>query len=341
VLRVGRQVKNRKKMKPLPGALLTSLAVLLFLGSTEGLSCPPGLRSGPTETPVCCLSGYVTTDACGTTEVCAKAVDDRCGGPWNTGGLCARNLQCLVKCPCFAKDADPSTFPDPAESDSDSDFLPGQCIFPFKFKGKEYNACTTAESKNGKPWCAYEVDINNVVVDGKWGDCEGEGCGIDGQQSCKEFDFNYSGRCVKQSTKSAIVGSFGNPLTYNLRDGISEGKDIQKCKAKAEEEQCRCADVVNCKASGGPDPEAPAVFSLAPPDHGWCFLENIYDEREPSSYCFDDVSFSKRHGRFWSSKACDPNEKPLDKEYTFDYPDVDIFGDEPPPPPPPPSIIEE
>jgi len=308
--------------------------LFLFLGSTEGLSCPPGLRAGPTEIPVCCLSGYLTTDACGYNEVCAKAKDDSCGGPWNTGGLCARNLQCLVRCPCFAKDADPETFPDP---ESEPDRLPGQCIFPFKFKGKEYKTCTTDHSENGKPWCAYQVDPDNVVVDGKWGDCEGEGCGIDGGQSCKEFDFNYSGKCVPQSTKSAIIGSFGNPRTYNLRDGIAEGKEIRKCQAKAEEEQCRCADVVNCKSDGGPEgPAARGPDGL--PDLGWCFLENIYDQREPSSYCFDDVSFSKRHGRFWSSKACNPEEKPLDKEFTFD--DSFIFGDEPPPPPPP-TIIEE
>merc|ERR1712110_321975 len=49
------------------------------------------------------------------------------------------------------------------------------CIFPFKFKGKTYNQCTTDESENGKPRCAYRVNKQGKVRNGKWAECN-RGC---------------------------------------------------------------------------------------------------------------------------------------------------------------------
>merc|ERR1711976_692003 len=42
------------------------------------------------------------------------------------------------------------------------------CVFPFKYKGKEYNSCTKAESYNGKAWCALELDSQGNVIPRKW-----------------------------------------------------------------------------------------------------------------------------------------------------------------------------
>ena len=39
-------------------------------------------------------------------------------------------------------------------------------------------------------------------------------------------------------------------------------------------------------------------------DKVWGFLENIRDPLDPSSGCYDDVQWSDRDGRFWSSAAC-------------------------------------
>ena len=40
------------------------------------------------------------------------------------------------------------------------------------FRGKTYKSCTTDDSENKQPWCAYEVNRNGEVVRGKWADCE-------------------------------------------------------------------------------------------------------------------------------------------------------------------------
>ena len=48
------------------------------------------------------------------------------------------------------------------------------CIFPFKYKGQTYNACTTAGNKPhhyDKSWCAYKVDTNGKKK--KWDFCVG------------------------------------------------------------------------------------------------------------------------------------------------------------------------
>ena len=31
------------------------------------------------------------------------------------------------------------------------------CVFPFKYEGVEYDACTRKDSVNGAPWCAVQV----------------------------------------------------------------------------------------------------------------------------------------------------------------------------------------
>ena len=36
------------------------------------------------------------------------------------------------------------------------------CVFPFKYKGVEYNSCTYVESE--RLWCATEIDIKDGVM---------------------------------------------------------------------------------------------------------------------------------------------------------------------------------
>jgi len=43
------------------------------------------------------------------------------------------------------------------------------CVFPFKFKGVEYNACTYEKSE--RLWCATEIDDGNMLPN-RYGDCD-------------------------------------------------------------------------------------------------------------------------------------------------------------------------
>ena len=46
------------------------------------------------------------------------------------------------------------------------------CIFPFTYKGVEYDECATNAA--GRGWCATKVDGNLKYVSGNWGYCPHE-----------------------------------------------------------------------------------------------------------------------------------------------------------------------
>jgi len=260
--------------------VVVALAFTLgWLDSARGLSCFCG--ASPCETPTCCPSGVLTYDQCGCCQVCAKAERDPCGGPWNIEGVCSRNLQCLIKCECQAV--------------VNNDYL--ACVFPFKYKGRTYTECTTADSENGKAWCAVEVDSNRVAVTGRWGDCLEHQCSINGTK-CDTFNLN--GRCIPTNARIGIA----NVNTYNIKDGLkgSDGQTIARCDGRTEN-KCRC-DPKQEK-----DPKQPGqacTKSFQQDSHGWCWLENIADASNPTFNCFPDVQYSPRFGRFWSEQACRP-----------------------------------
>jgi len=94
------------------------------------------------------------------------------------------------------------------------------CIFPFIYRGKEYNKCTY-EKGDDTPWCSTKVDANGNHVSGQkqWGYC-GEQCPILGQEECRTiggsrknekciFPFIYKG---KRYTK--CLWSEGEPLPW-------------------------------------------------------------------------------------------------------------------------------
>merc|ERR1712111_30942 len=45
------------------------------------------------------------------------------------------------------------------------------CIFPFTYRGLEYNTCTTDNSETSTPWCATAVSGNVEVIINNWGNC--------------------------------------------------------------------------------------------------------------------------------------------------------------------------
>ena len=48
---------------------------------------------------------------------------------------------------------------------------------------------------------------------------------------------------------------------------------------------------------------------------GWCWIGNLQFPSETRSFCYEDVRYNVPHGRYYSYDACDPQKKPLDKEY--------------------------
>merc|ERR550514_1594109 len=45
------------------------------------------------------------------------------------------------------------------------------CLFPFKFKGRTYEGCTTDDDELGRAWCATSRDRHGQLEKGKWGYC--------------------------------------------------------------------------------------------------------------------------------------------------------------------------
>ena len=58
-----------------------------------------------------------------------------------------------------------------------SNYDPGQgCVFPFKYKGIEYNECTDVDSVNDGNryfWCATKINEDKEIAEGgrNWGEC--------------------------------------------------------------------------------------------------------------------------------------------------------------------------
>ena len=56
------------------------------------------------------------------------------------------------------------------------------CVFPFKYKGKEYTSCTYDDAVDGRPWCSIKDDTSdnhmNSLSD-QWGHCNAA-CAVDG-----------------------------------------------------------------------------------------------------------------------------------------------------------------
>ena len=46
------------------------------------------------------------------------------------------------------------------------------CVFPFNYRGREFEACTNKD--HTQYWCSTRVDTNGNYIDGQWGDCAHE-----------------------------------------------------------------------------------------------------------------------------------------------------------------------
>merc|ERR1719228_2198358 len=122
-----------------------TILVLLQLDSSEACLCSILIAAGKftcPAPPTCCESGQYAYDECGCCQKCAKAELQTCGGAQEISGRCGGGLQCLKTCMSCKTVG--------------SEGLP--CIFPFKYGGETYDACTTRDSEGGQPWCATRID---------------------------------------------------------------------------------------------------------------------------------------------------------------------------------------
>jgi len=277
--------------------LLPVLAILASIPGSFSLSCPPcGFE--PCQDPVCCDSGFLTTDACGCCAQCASSEGGSCGGPFGIEGSCGSGTRCLRSCAAC------------------NTVSGAQCIFPFSYQGKTYTKCTTDNSDNNAPWCAVQVDNTGEVVNNKWEDCESE-CQYD---FCDDgFLFNEVGRCVNGSYAPGLLRTLqrDNVAAKLDEEFSSDQKTITTCpsifRSPADQSSfCRCSNgplIRDLQGSikGGCVPPVGGTFDAPDLEAGYCFLENIQDPANPTSNCYDDASWSEADGRFWSSAACRPD----------------------------------
>jgi len=85
-----------------------------------------------------------------------------------------------------------------------------QCQFPFTYKGRTYDQCTTFNSENGEPWCQ--------TIDGRFEDCEaycpGASCYDESEGVLRDHKEAFPRDC---NTCSCFAGGIG--CTYIGCDG--------------------------------------------------------------------------------------------------------------------------
>jgi len=289
-------------MQPsLLSSLVTSylLVLLLYSGTTSACLCSLLIAAGNFKCPApptCCESGQYTYDECGCCQKCAKAELQTCGGASGISGKCGSGLQCLKTClPCKTVGSQGKP-----------------CIFPFQYAGTTYDKCTPRDSDSGQPWCATEIDEEGYVVDNAWGDCL-EGCPGTRLECDDEYFSIQEGKCIDVSVPGAIPNWLGAPIVKLLEE-TPDLFPAPVCKTKGAavrlyDNTCRCARGL-AATDYTPSGQARGNCTGLEDDKDdnldkvWCFLENIRDPSTPQSGCYDDVTWSERDGRYWSSLAC-------------------------------------
>ncbi|KAK3092312.1 hypothetical protein FSP39_001164 [Pinctada imbricata] len=77
---------------------VTSVLVLVSFGMCQGLKCGPCLLASCPPAPKNC-SGGITLDVCKCCSVCAKALNETCGGPFGIWGRCGDGMECAITPP--------------------------------------------------------------------------------------------------------------------------------------------------------------------------------------------------------------------------------------------------
>ncbi|XP_036385207.1 matrix metalloproteinase-9-like isoform X2 [Megalops cyprinoides] len=81
------------------------------------------------------------------------------------------------------------------------DIATNYCVFPFKYKGEEYESCMTADSSKYRPWCSVTSDYDK---DGLWGFCIGDRTTDSTEGDACVFPFTYNGKSYSQCTTAGF-----------------------------------------------------------------------------------------------------------------------------------------
>ncbi|XP_023217418.1 venom protein 302-like [Centruroides sculpturatus] len=82
------------KVQKLKMKTLLFLILLAIFQCVCTLMCAP--CEGKCSDPVGCKAG-LTKDVCGCCYICAKSLNERCGGVWGGTGRCGRGLECVKR----------------------------------------------------------------------------------------------------------------------------------------------------------------------------------------------------------------------------------------------------
>lgn len=92
---------KRTSASVLGGASVTVSVTRIFLWTSFGCILASALTCGPCNKSECisepnnCTGGY-TLDVCECCKVCAKLVNETCGGKYNLEGNCGEGLECAL-----------------------------------------------------------------------------------------------------------------------------------------------------------------------------------------------------------------------------------------------------
>ena len=98
--------------------------------------------------------------------------------------------------------------------------------------------------------------------------------------TCHGSTDNEPGRCIRKK-------KIGHQKTKEMQNFVPVCEDMK------DEKVCKCLDSKLTEAANKDMPH----------HQKWCFLHQIESHEDPKSNCYEDVTWSKTNGRFWSYLA--------------------------------------
>merc|ERR1711962_787202 len=162
----------------------------------------PGVTSSPTSTTTPSVTSSTISSAIATSPPSATAS--------TTPSATSSNIS----------SASVSTAPSTGTKAKCSTWSGESCVFPFKYKGRVFRACTmVSQYVNFMPWCPTQVDSEGNIVDYKWGYCNSDCPGVSPSPASTTTPSVTSSTipsAIASTTPSTSAGSNCTVVTYGL-----------------------------------------------------------------------------------------------------------------------------